>query len=226
MVCFLHDGCMCQKDLISLFSLSQALPSLFFCSLLCFSLSSLCRGGAFSDGWGSQADPDPARRDGERVAMLVVLLWVRNQTDCGPVGLESQYMFGYLILSSTQFLIKYLLLYFSIFLSVGSGFSLAGFVYSCSVMQITAIKGWQHFPNRLPRRVYLALQESKLTTYGCISTEHSTLIIMQSALWRLFEINIASSIWVIDVKGPQQASCLTDNRHITIWLSVNENANY
>lgn len=42
--------------------------------LLSFSLSSLCRGGSFSDGWSSQADPDPAWGDGEHVAVLLVLL--------------------------------------------------------------------------------------------------------------------------------------------------------
>lgn len=93
-----------QKDLIPL---RVRAPS--FCLSPFCSLSSLCRGGALSDGWSAQTDPDPAWGDGEHVVMLVALLKsallkprVGNQTDCGPVGLESQYIFWYLILSSAR----------------------------------------------------------------------------------------------------------------------------
>lgn len=109
--------CVCSshrhwKDLISLslFSLPPSPPSFF---IVFFSLSSLCRGGALSDGWSAQTDPDPAWGDGEHVVMLVVLLksallkpWAGNQTDCGPVGLESQYIFWYLIPGSTRSLLE------------------------------------------------------------------------------------------------------------------------
>lgn len=36
------------------------------------SLSRLCRGCALSDGWSAQADPDPARRDGEHVVLMLL----------------------------------------------------------------------------------------------------------------------------------------------------------
>lgn len=101
-LCFLHDVCRPHrrwKDLISLSSSSSSslslLPSLLFfvygLSLLLF------RGGAVSDGWGAQTDPDPAWRDGEHVVVVVVMMLksahlkppVWSQTDCGPVVLES-----------------------------------------------------------------------------------------------------------------------------------------
>lgn len=96
---FLHDVCSSHrlwKDLISHSLFSPPSPP-SFCLLSFFSLSSLCRGGALSDGWSAQTDPDPAWRDGEHVVMVVVVLLKSallkprhgSQTDCGPVVLES-----------------------------------------------------------------------------------------------------------------------------------------
>lgn len=100
---FLHDVCGSHR-----FNTTLCSRSLFCLSPFC-SLSSLCRGGALSDGWSAQTDPDPAWGDGEHVVMLVALLKsallkprIGNQTDCGPVGLESQYIFWYLMLSSAR----------------------------------------------------------------------------------------------------------------------------
>lgn len=76
---FLHDICSSPrhwKDLISLSLFSLPPPS--FCLLSLFSLSSLCRGGALSDGWSAQTDSDPAWRDGEHVVMVVVVVLLKS----------------------------------------------------------------------------------------------------------------------------------------------------
>lgn len=62
--------------------------------------SPLCRGGSLSDGWSAPTDPDPARGDGEHVAMMAAL--VLNSALLKPRCLEAKQIVGGFVLTSTS----------------------------------------------------------------------------------------------------------------------------